>query len=145
MPARSDIVAAARNYLGVKWQHQGRTHHGIDCIGIIECSSVDCNLIEAVFPANYPRRPNGELLPSLRGRLQLNEISVGDSRPGDILVFSLAGHPFHCGIRAERDSLPTVIHAYAIGRKVREDRIAELPPKFGIVTHAFQFGGLETG
>ena len=145
MPARADIVAAARNYVGVKWQHQGRTHHGIDCVGVIECSSVDCDLIETVFPANYPRRPNGSLLQVLRSREQLTEITVGHSEPGDIVVFSLAGEPFHCGIRAERDGLATVVHAYAVGRKVREDRIAELPRHFGIVTHAFQFDGLETG
>ena len=35
MVTRTDIVAAARGWLGVPWRHQGRSRAGVDCVGLV--------------------------------------------------------------------------------------------------------------
>lgn len=142
MTTRGDIVREARAWLGVKWQHQGRTRYGIDCIGLLQKTALELGLIDSMAPARYGRRPDGTLLAQIR-EAGLTEVPVGKAQPGDIAVFSRAGEPFHLGIMTSRGGVASVVHAYADGRQVREENLAGIPPEFGFMTHAFLFPGIE--
>lgn len=58
---RIAFVAAARSFIGVRWQHQGRTAHGLDCAGLVMVAlqAVGRNPIDSI---GYPRRPYRNML-----------------------------------------------------------------------------------
>lgn len=39
------LVESARKYLGTKFVHQGRTSHGLDCVGLGMKAFRDCGVI----------------------------------------------------------------------------------------------------
>ena len=139
MATRADIVAAAESWLGVKWQHQGRTRHGIDCIGLPAVVALELGIVRDLPRADYPRRPDGTLVRRLRDASALTEIRVADAAPGDIAVFSRAGAAYHCGILCELHGQPAVIHAYASARRVVRETVADAATSVGTWTHAFRF------
>lgn len=136
MVTRAEIVVEARTWVGVRWQHQGRTRHGIDCVGLPAVVAFDLGLIDTMPESGYPRRPNGTFLARFR-ESGLTEIRPAAAAPGDLVVFTAGTMACHCGIRAEMYGRPSVIHAHAAGRSVREELLAEIPATIGIVTHAF--------
>lgn len=106
----ADFVAAARSYVGVPFRHQGRTRHGVDCIGLVVCAARDIGLALA-DRTDYPRDPNG-LLPLEMAR---QFAPVESPQAGDILLMRFRGEPQHVAIMAGA----TLIHGYAsIGRVV---------------------------
>ena len=38
---------AARAYIGVPWQHHGRSRHGLDCVGLLFLASRDIGTLTA--------------------------------------------------------------------------------------------------
>lgn len=115
MPA--DFIAAARSYVGVPFHHQGRTRHGVDCVGLVVCAAREIGIALA-DRTDYPRDPNG-LLPMEMAR-QL--AAVESARPGDILLMRFRGEPQHVAILAGE----TLIHSYAsIGRVVEHGQDAK--------------------
>lgn len=120
MSIRDAIVAAARSYLGCRYQHQGRVRAGIDCAGLIIAVARDVGL-PAEDMAGYARTPDGK---ALRAHLdsQAGAIAFADRQPGDILLLAFdRGLPQHLAIATDRG----MIHAYAGARKVVEHRIDE--------------------
>jgi cell wall-associated NlpC family hydrolase len=106
----ADFIAAARSYVGVPFRHQGRTRHGVDCIGLVVCAARDIGLTLA-DRTDYPRDPNG-LLPLEMAR---QFAPVESPQAGDILLMRFRGEPQHVAILAGA----TLIHGYAsIGRVV---------------------------
>jgi len=106
----ADFVAAARSYVGVPFRHQGRTRHGVDCIGLVVCAARDIGLTLA-DRTDYPRDPNG-LLPLEMAR---QFAPVESPQAGDILLMRFRGEPQHVAILAGA----ALIHGYAsIGRVV---------------------------
>lgn len=106
----ADFIAAARSYVGVPFHHQGRTRHGVDCIGLVVCAARDVGLVLA-DRTDYPRDPNG-LLPVEMAR---QFAAVESAQGGDILLMRFRGEPQHVAILAGT----TLIHGYAsIGRVV---------------------------
>jgi cell wall-associated NlpC family hydrolase len=106
----SALIAAARAYLGVPFVHQGRSRHGLDCIGLVVCAARDIGLTLA-DRTDYPRDPNG-LLPLEMAR---QFAPVESPQAGDILLMRFRGEPQHVAILAGA----TLIHGYAsIGRVV---------------------------
>ena len=106
----ADFIAAARSYVGVPFHHQGRTRHGVDCIGLVVCAARDAGLA-LVDRTDYPRDPNGLLPLELARQFQ----EVDPALAGDILLMRFRGEPQHVAILAGE----TLIHGYAsIGRVV---------------------------
>lgn len=104
------FIAAARSYVGVPFHHQGRTRHGVDCIGLVVCAARDAGLA-LVDRTDYPRDPNG-LLPVEMAR---QFAAAEPAQAGDILLMRFRGEPQHVAILAGT----TLIHGYAsIGRVV---------------------------
>jgi len=107
----SDIVNAARSYLGVKFRHQGRTRAGIDCVGLLVCVARDLGASD-YDATGYNRRAQGlGFLHHFQNNL--DQISTQDAKPGDVLVFVESIFPCHTGIMSARHDLPHLIHAHA--------------------------------
>ncbi len=124
MPSRVDIVEEARGWLGVRWQHQGRTRLGIDCAGLIEMVGRGLALVGAVSKPNYQRRTHGtDFLDNFKEHML--QKPVDKARPGDVLLFRDNQYPCHSAIVGERGDTMTIIHAYTLKRKVLEEPIGQ--------------------
>jgi cell wall-associated NlpC family hydrolase len=119
----ADVVAAARQYLGTRWHHQGRNTAGLDCIGLVIVVAHDLGLSEYDI-CGYSRVPDGRTLRATMER-QLLQVSR-DPQPGDILLFTFARVPLHTAIVTDTPSGLGMIHAYANVRKVVEHRLDDL-------------------
>lgn len=58
------FIAMARTWLGVPFRHQGRTRHGVDCIGVVICLAQESKFVPDPLdePIDYTRQPQKELL-----------------------------------------------------------------------------------
>lgn len=131
MPTGQDVIDAARKYIGVKWQHQGRSKFGIDCVGLIVKTAEDLN-IPAEDHRGYHRYPDGHLLLKLL-REQCTEIPVSEAKMGDILII-MGNHkrPMHAAFKVDDT---TILHAWLYRRKVVESGFEQ----FEDITAAFRF------
>lgn len=92
-PSRDEIVAAARRYLGTPFLHQGRTPHGIDCIGL--AISVAHELQLTTFDiTGYSRVPSGRMMSRLL-RTHCTEIGINDAQAGDLFHLAFELDPQH--------------------------------------------------
>ena len=97
-------IAAARSYIGVPWQHQGRTRFGLDCVGLLICAAWDCG-VEVLTPNTYGREPTtGELTSMVRAYCSM----VSTQKFGDIITMGL--RPTHVGILTDGSSPFGLIH-----------------------------------
>jgi len=114
MIAGLDIVNAARQWLETPFHHQGRSVHGIDCIGLV------VRVYTALgYPmrddTRYPRIPDGRLERALDAQMQRTQAM----QPGDVLLFRVGYEiPNHVGIYTGE----TVIHALIKNKRVKEHR-----------------------
>lgn len=77
----ADFVAAARSLVGVRFRHQGRSEHGLDCIGTIIVARLKLGPWEATKfdVVNYRRNPKDSLavtLPKFLQRIDRPEIGA---------------------------------------------------------------------
>lgn len=137
MPSRSDILCAARAWLGTPFRHQGRCRGvGVDCIGLIVGVARDLGL-GARDRTDYPRQPDGR---SLEAALedQLRLLGPGDMGPGDVLLMRIRRMPQHVGFLAEHG---TIIHAHSAAGRVVEMRLNER--WWERMVAAYRFPGVE--
>lgn len=102
---RSDVVEHARTYLGVPYVHQGRTRHGLDCIGLVVRVAHDLGL-SAYEISHYARVPSGRLMIRLL-KENCQAIPPSTAQPGDLLHIAYGKQPQHLAIVTERG----MIHA----------------------------------
>lgn len=127
---RAKYVEAARSFLGVRWQHQGRSEQGVDCVGLLVVPACRLGLLRPEDDVtNYPRQPDGEELSALLHRYCVRLPKWQDARMGDVLAIKYADQPQHVAI-ATRDYDERwgihIIHAFGnseAGGKVIEHRI----------------------
>lgn len=102
----SDLVEAARDWLGVVYRHQGRTRFGVDCAGLVVCAMRDLG-IEIADKRAYSRQPfNGELESTGLKHFR----PVAQALPGDVFLMSFAGNPVsHVAIYTGEN----IIHSYS--------------------------------
>jgi len=136
----AQIVEEARTWLGVKWQHQGRTKHGIDCVGIPIMVGMVLELT-TYNPIDYPRRPDGSFLKQFDEHLIRKP--VRDAVDGDVLVFSESGHVCHCGIHTTKHGEPAVLHSHAKRRQVIEEPLTQALSVIGKPVFCYAFPGVE--
>lgn len=111
---RDDYLAAARALIGTPFVHQGRTRHGVDCIGLIVLAAQAVGIDTRADRTDYGRRPHGVLQPILDAAM----VKVTDWQPGDTLVMAFRHEPMHVAIYTGA----TVIHTYAtLGKVVEHD------------------------
>ena len=118
-PSESDLVAAARSWLGEPWRHQGRGTRGIDCVGLLIRIAHDFNLTEFDI-TTYNRRAKGVGFEQHFVN-HMNKISLLDLCESDVIVFRDEQYPCHCAMYSESTGRPTIIHSHALRRKVIEE------------------------
>lgn len=105
---RDDIVAAARSFMGVPFQHQGRTRAGIDCIGLVLNVGWQLGFLPRDYDVQgYSRIPDGRLF------AECDRLLVAIPAPvyGCVVTMRFDGEPQHVGIVGEHKGHPTLIHA----------------------------------
>ena len=112
----ADIVTEARQWIGTRYVHQGRTRYGVDCVGLVIC------VRDAVEPApelmaeitNYARNPQAELIK----RAEKYCTRLTQPEPGCVILIKWFNDkdPSHAAICTG----PTMIHSYKNAGKVVE-------------------------
>lgn len=118
------VVAAARAYLGVRFRHQGRSRHGLDCVGLLLLAFRDVGRVYRDVPA-YGRTPWKDGLREAVAS-QLQPVPLDDMQPGDVALIRFDKEPQHVALIG--DYLTgglSLIHSYAIVRRVTEQRLDE--------------------
>ena len=112
------FVAAARSFVGVPWRHLGRSHTGVDCIGLVLLAAREVG-VDLPDPVPYAREPQGTRL--LEGILAHAE-RIATPEPGDVLLFRMGLYGGHVGIASVHPAwgVPACLHAYAPRRQVVE-------------------------
>lgn len=118
-----DIVTAARRWIGVRWQHQGRSRDGIDCAGLVIVVAHELGLTE-FDTTDYARQATDETMLAIC-REHMAPVARDDLQPGDVLVlgFENQRHMAIVGDYPYPGEL-SIIHAYALApHRVVETRL----------------------
>ncbi|HYE72640.1 MAG TPA: hypothetical protein VEF04_04880 [Blastocatellia bacterium] len=116
---QEQFAKVAQLMSGAPYQHQGRSHNGVDCIGLALFVALQAGLITQAdvdsVPNDYPPQPQGaELVKALRSLL----IRLPDGVPadvGDLLLIQFRGEPQHLLLVVRKTIAgPEVIHAVPI-------------------------------
>ena len=117
---RVDVYTEARKWIGTPYLHQGRTKHGIDCVGLIQKVG-DALGVPYVDRNDYGRSPDAHKLMAHLYKY-LHQAKIDGDKPGLLGVFRETIRPCHTGIFGlDAYGNITVIHARADIRKVVEE------------------------
>ena len=133
----TDILRAARAYLGVRFRHQGRTTAGIDCAGLIILVARDLGLFDLDFTA-YGHAPDGRTMHLMLGTY-LDEVEPREMRLGDVVLMAFQPAPQHLGLLGDGARPFSLIHAYAQARQVIEHRLDD--EWMGRIRNVYRFKG----
>lgn len=121
---RTDVVQAARGWLGTPYHHQARLKSvGVDCVGLVIGVARELGLVHPSFdvPA-YPRSPDGVSLMALAD-LHMQRIDA-PLQSGQVIVVAFDANPQHLGIVGDyRHGGHSIIHAAARPGRVIETRL----------------------
>lgn len=122
---RTDIVTAARTWIGTPYMHQARHKGvGVDCIGLVIGVARELQMVPAGFDVNgYSRVPDRVSL-MRHAHLHMTLVSIDTMQEGDVVVVSFDRDPQHFGILATyRPGVLSIIHAASHHGKVVEHRL----------------------
>jgi cell wall-associated NlpC family hydrolase len=125
MSTRTQVVEAARAWVGTPFHHQARLKNvGVDCVGLVIGVARELALIDAAFDVvGYPRVPDGTSLMGIV-REHMTEIDRSVMQPGDVVVVSFDRDPQHLGILGNyRHGGLSIIHAAGLTGRVIETRL----------------------
>ncbi|MDX2095657.1 MAG: NlpC/P60 family protein [Alphaproteobacteria bacterium] len=129
MTTACELIACARQFIGVRFAHQGRTKAGLDCLGLLILTAQTLGLqvageeVAALDVPHYGTRPDVLLL---KEKLDTHLLPVARTalREGDVVLLKVQGVPQHLALLADYP-MPgelAMIHAYAPARQVVEHR-----------------------
>lgn len=133
--ARKKIVETARTYLGVPFKHLGRSHAGIDCVGLV-CVSARSALGAFADFIDYPPQPKTAMV-YRHVRDRCDRIRADDAMEGDLVLIHRHGTSTHFGILTDRG----VIHADSSLQKVVEHPLTSQYIDWQVAAH-FRFRDL---
>jgi hypothetical protein len=149
---RAAFVEEARRFLGVRWQHQGRSERGIDCVGLLVVPALELGVLRADQDVvDYQRAPHGDRLDVLLHKHCRRLASWQEAREADVLAIKFVDQPQHVMI-VSRAFDPRwgfhVIHAFGnseAGGEVVEHRLDEtwLRSHRAKIHAAFHIRGIE--
>lgn len=117
MARSSEVVAIARELVGLPFKHQGRSlETGIDCMGVLVLTAVGLGLAPEDSTA-YSRRLGFDHALALLVRAGVTR-EVDGPGEGRIVVFHMPGNLLHGGILTRGG----MIHAWWSAHKVIEER-----------------------
>lgn len=105
MVTRNQVIDTARDYLGVPYQHQGRTRNGLDCIGLAIVVAHDLGLTDFDIDG-YGRVPSGKRM-SMQLSAECTKLRNGSAKPGDLLHMAYEKQPQHIALVTDKG----IIHA----------------------------------
>jgi cell wall-associated NlpC family hydrolase len=117
---KSRVVKVAREYLGTRWVHQGRIKgKSIDCLGLLVCVAREfgAKVLKDRTDYDFTNIDTEAMRKVLE--FYMKTIPERESRPGDVVLFKIAGSPQHLGILTGKG----MVHANMKTRFVREDSI----------------------
>jgi len=95
----------------------------VDCIGLVIVVAHELELSTA-DATGYQRKALGwDFL--RRFREHMVERPIKDAQSGDVMLFRDRQYPCHTGIVADRDGVSTLVHAYALQRRVVEEELQQ--------------------
>jgi cell wall-associated NlpC family hydrolase len=116
---RAAVVAAARGWLGTRWQHQGRSREGVDCVGLIVL--VRREVFGCSFDVEgYPRIATDETMQETCDQML---VRVAEPEPGDVVVMSWDRQRHIAIVGDYAFGGLSLIHAAILSRKVIETRL----------------------
>lgn len=123
----SEVVRAAREWVGTPWRHQGRTRGvGVDCVGVAVGVARELALLPPSWDYTaYAREPRGD---ALQQALEAECTRLLLRKPGCLLLIRVGRQGRHLAIYAGHnwDSRShTLIHASPRHRKVVEHGLTE--------------------
>lgn len=120
MIPRDAVVAAAREWIGTPFHHQGRLKGvGVDCVGVVIGVVKELGISDFDV-GGYGHRPDSQEMERLARQL-MAEVPPAAARPGDVLLIEVDRQPQHLAFVTGAGML----HAYAPLRRVVEHRIDE--------------------
>jgi hypothetical protein len=120
MITTEQVFLAARELVGAPYKHQGRSKElGLDCIGlpILVCQQLNLGDFDR---KDYPRAPNGTLLPLVEQHCTLETL-----QPGVLLLFKISATAQHCGIVSLFNGGFGLIHGWDIAERVVEHKLTQ--------------------
>jgi cell wall-associated NlpC family hydrolase len=117
---KKKIIEKAREYVGVRFRHFGRSKSGIDCTNLMHISLIAGSEQPDKVPPlpPYSKRPMPrELLKEIKQYMY--PIEKEEAREGDIVLMRYGGRALHLALFTGN----TLIHAALINRKVIEHPI----------------------
>lgn len=117
------VVREARSWLGVRWQHQGRSRDGVDCAGLVIKVAQALGYTD-FDTTDYARQATDETMLALC-REHLQPVAVGAIEPGDVVVLAFENQR-HIAIVGDYPypGELSLIHAYALApHRVAETRL----------------------
>jgi len=143
---RARIVAEARRYVGMPFQHQGRGRNGegIDCAGVLISVGKTLGLLPDEDVRNYSRCPNPRLM---RGYLQqyFDQIPVVAVTDGDWYYMAFSRQPQHMAMHITRyiagGPVPYILHSYSEAGRCVEHRMT--PAWRARVVEAYRYRGID--
>jgi hypothetical protein len=115
----SQIIEAARRFIGVPFRHRGRNIAGLDCAGLVIAVYRHLNLMPNDFVETlYNKMPTAGLVEKT-----LSQFCTKKQTPeiGNILMLSFLDNPCHMAFFAD----DTIIHAYNPRGKVVEEEYSQ--------------------
>lgn len=123
---RQQVIATARQYLGVRYVHQGTTEYGLDCRGLLLRVVGDLELSDEDFAQPkfncYPTSPVDDSFHRVLDEY-LTPIDLADATLGDVLLIRFQKDPQHVAFITEVQALGEwkVIHALTLRGVVEHD------------------------
>jgi cell wall-associated NlpC family hydrolase len=119
----TDLVMAARKYLGVRFVHRGRRNDKLDCVGLVWIAYRDCG-VSLFAPSDYGREPHVD---RFRGAIEsaLGKPVAPPLMPGDVVTLKTLKHPHHLAIVGEHKHGLSLVHASGEHGRVVEHRLDE--------------------
>lgn len=129
MTTSHEVIACARQFVGVRFVHQGRSVTGVDCLGLLLLTAQKLGLrfdgqgVEALDVPHYGTRPDAQLLKQ-KLDAHLVPIEKSDLCEAGIVLLKIDGRPQHLGLLTDYPLAGELgmIHAYAPAREVVEHR-----------------------
>lgn len=114
---KSELITATRTWIGVPYQHQGRSRIAVDCAGMLQMMLTETHSLPKNFhaPKNYGRIPTGELREVIER--YCTPAPAGESGSIALIVWPGFTEPSHLGLLTEEG---TIIHCYERVGKVVE-------------------------
>ena len=135
------VVAAARGWLGTRWQHQASVKGvACDCVGLVAGVARELGLLHADLPP-YERTADGATLTRLCAQ-HMRGVPLPSLQPGHVAVLRFEAYPTHLAVVGDyAHGGLSLIHASAPARRVIEHRLDDVW-WFRLVT-GFELPGVE--